>query len=90
MNVGKGPSGLIGVTTNEHAVKVWANSHHHCNSLVTELNEIIDKTSSQQLSHKEEGKGSILSETAKTGIVCKTPCKPMFILLTLKTIRHLP
>ena len=28
MKIGKGPSGLIGITTNERSVKIWANGHH--------------------------------------------------------------
>ena len=63
MKVGKGPFGLIGKTTNERAIKVWANSHHHCNSLVTELKDVINKKSSEQFSHKEEGEGRILSDS---------------------------
>ena len=31
MRMGKGPLSLIGVTTQEMTVKVWANGHHLCN-----------------------------------------------------------
>ena len=37
MNIGKGVSGIIGNTTKDRAVQIWANSHHLCGELPNEL-----------------------------------------------------
>ena len=64
MKVGKGPSGMIGVTTNDRSVSIWANSHHFCGELLTELEH--QRTRGQEspdMKHKEEGKGRINSDS---------------------------
>ena len=40
MKIGKGPSGLIGVTTQERTAKVCANGHHLCSNLLSELDNL--------------------------------------------------
>ena len=64
MKVGKGPSGMIGMTTNDRSVSIWANSHHFCGELLTELEH--QRTRGQEspdMKHKEEGKGRINSDS---------------------------
>ena len=46
IKTGKGPSGIIGITTNERSVSIWANSHHLCDDLIwkhtwSKLNPIV-------------------------------------------------
>ena len=57
MKIGKGPSGLIGITTNERSVKIWANGHHLCGELLTELEALRDNQQTGDNMHKEEGTG---------------------------------
>ena len=59
MKIGKGPSGIIGVTTNERTVKIWSNSHHLCGELLTELEDLRTSTANKDGKHKEEGQGRI-------------------------------
>ena len=61
MKIGKGPSGPIGVTTKERTVKVWANGHHLCNKLLSELDNQRD-TEKNNMKHKEEGLGRIKAD----------------------------
>ncbi|MEM7297990.1 MAG: hypothetical protein AAF391_06960, partial [Bacteroidota bacterium] len=63
MKIGKGPTGMIGKTTNSRSVQTWANGHHLCSELLTELESLRNstKTSSNE-THKEEGKGRIQSD----------------------------
>ena len=37
MKIGKGPEGLVRITTNERAVQTWATGHHLCSQVLTEL-----------------------------------------------------
>ena len=53
---------MIGVTTNDRTVAIWANSHHICGELLTELGEQRDKRQSDNGKHKEEGDGRIKSD----------------------------
>ena len=64
MKIGKGPSGMIGVTTNERAVKIWANSHHLCTEVATELEELRTEKELKQKIHKEEYAGRMKSDSA--------------------------
>ena len=58
-----GPSGIIGVTTNDRSVSIWTNSHHLCGELLTELdNQKINHRASSDTKHKEEGEGRIKSD----------------------------
>ena len=58
-----GPSGMINVTTNHKSVSIWANSHHLCGELLTELdNQRINHRTSNDTKHKEEGEGRIKSD----------------------------
>ena len=55
---------MKGVTTNDRSVSIWANSHHLCGELLTELNN--QRTRQQQSGdkmHKEEGKGRIKADS---------------------------
>ena len=53
---------MIGVTTNDRTVAIWANSHHICGELLTELGEQRDTKQSNKGRHKEEGDGRIKSD----------------------------
>ena len=62
MKIGKGPSGLIGVTTKERTVKVWANGHHLCKKHLSELDNLRDTEKNNIMKHKEEGLGRIKAD----------------------------
>ena len=54
---------MIGVTTNDRSVSIWANSHHLCGELLTELDDQrINHRASSDTTHKEEGEGRIKSD----------------------------
>ena len=51
---------MIDVTTNDRSVSIWANSHHLCGELLTELDDQrINHRASSDTKHKEEGEGRI-------------------------------
>ena len=54
MKMGKGPSGIIGITSNQRSVKIWANGHHLCGHLLAELETSRDNQRSDPPVHKEE------------------------------------
>ena len=55
MCIDLGPAGMIGVTTNDRSVSIWANSHHLCGELLTELeNQRSSDSKSNDIKHKEE------------------------------------
>ena len=62
MRMGKGASGLIGVTTQERTVKVWANGHHLCNELLSELDTLRNNDNMDRTKYKEEGDGRIKAD----------------------------
>ena len=62
MKIGKGPSGLIGVTTNTRSVTIWANGHHLCSEMLTDLEGLNDRNRNKEVQHKEEGKGRMKSD----------------------------
>ena len=62
MKLGKGPTGVIGITTNEKALKVWANGHHLCGEVLTELSSLRGETNSPVLKHKEVYPGRIQAD----------------------------
>ena len=62
MKIGKGPSGIVGITTNDRSVSIWANSHHLCSELLTELSDLGNKQQTSHDKHKEEGAGRIDSD----------------------------
>ena len=62
MKIGKGPSGIIGLTTNEKALKVWAKGHHLCGAVLSELENIRDTQEQNKGKHKEEYQGRISSD----------------------------
>ena len=43
MHYRKGPTGLIGVTTKPRAVQIWAKSHHSCNTVLKDLDDLREK-----------------------------------------------
>ena len=54
---------MIGVTTNDRPVSIWANSHHLCGQLLTELDDQrINHRASSNSKHKDEGEGRIKSD----------------------------
>ena len=66
MKIGKGPAGLIGITTNTRSVQIWANGYHLCSELLTGLEDLRnngdDQNGERGKTHKEEGKGRIQSD----------------------------
>ena len=63
MKNGKGPSGLIGQTTQERTVKIWSNCHHLCGKVAKELQGLrLEKKQAKTLD-KEETLGRISSDT---------------------------
>ena len=62
IEVGKGPTGVIGVTTNDRSVSIWSSSHHLCGELLTELSDLGSKQLTHDPKHKEEGTGRIKSD----------------------------
>ena len=64
MKIGKGPSGLIGVTTNTRSATIWANGHHLCGEVLTDLKGLRDGNQNKGAAHKEEGKGRMKSDQA--------------------------
>ena len=63
MKNGKGPSGIIGVTTQERTVNIWANSHHLCTELTNELEELRTQKNLKEKHHKEETAGRMKSDS---------------------------
>ena len=55
MKVGIGPTGVIGVTTNDRSVSIWSNNHHLCSELLTELSDLGSKQQTHDPKHKKEG-----------------------------------
>ena len=80
MKIGKGQTGIVGVTTNSRTVDIWANSHHICGEVKTELNKLSD-SKPQSSTHKEEAKGRIIADQLdrnklrKTLVNCIHPLK---------------
>ena len=64
MKNGKGPSGIIGVTTQERTVNIWANSHHLCTELTNELEALRKEKNLKEKVHKEETAGRMKSDSA--------------------------
>ena len=62
MKIGKGPSGLIGQTTNSRSVTIWADIHHWCSEVLTELESLRSKNKKNENKHKEEKNGRIKSD----------------------------
>ena len=54
MKHGKGPSGIIGTTTNERTVRVWSSGHHLLGAVLNELESLRDKSGKVNEVHKEE------------------------------------
>ena len=61
-NILPGPSGMIGVTTNDRSVSIWANSNLLCGELLTELSDLSNKHQPNNNKHKEEFLGRINSD----------------------------
>ena len=62
MRMGKGPSGLIGVTTQERTVKVWANGDHLCKKLLSEIDTLGNSDNVDRTKHKKEGDEKIKAD----------------------------
>ena len=55
---------MIGVTTNDRSVSIWANSHHLSGELLTELENLRSRQNQpSSIKHKGEGKGRIISDS---------------------------
>ena len=64
MKHGKGPSGIIGITTNERAsVRVWSNGHNLHGAVLNELESLRSSNEKINEVHKEEHKGRISADT---------------------------
>ena len=72
MKIGKRPAGLIGQTTNSKSVTIWANSHHLCSKVLTELESLRNKHKKDGNKHKEEQKGKIKSDMGDRRKLCVT------------------
>ena len=54
---------MTGITTNDRSDSIWANSHHLCGELLTELDDQrINHRASCDTKHKEKGEGRIKSD----------------------------
>ena len=63
MNKGKGPGGLIGITTSQRSAAVWENSHYACSEVLRQLHEMTPTFSENEATHhKEESQGRIKSD----------------------------
>ena len=56
MKIGKGQTGIVGATTNSRTADIWANSHHLCGGVKSELVELSESKKPKSTSHKEVGK----------------------------------
>ena len=74
MKHGKGPSGIIGITTNERAVRVWSNGHHLRGAVLNELESLRDTTKKVNAVHKEEQKGRISADTVDRVLAALKKC----------------
>ena len=63
MRYGKGRNGIIGLTTNQGALQVWAKSHHSSTTLLKELNELRNKKEAVSVTHKQEGVNRINNDS---------------------------
>ena len=63
MKIGKGPKGLIGKTTQEKAVRIWALRHHLCGELMPEL-EKLRESKVDCTKHKKEYEGRMKADDA--------------------------
>ena len=62
MKIGKGQTGIVGATTNSRTTDIWANSHHLCGEVKSELVELSESKKPKSTSHKEEGNRRMLSD----------------------------
>ena len=53
---------MIGVTTNDRSVSIWANSHHLCSELLTKLSDQGYKQQPNGNKHNEENSRQIDSD----------------------------
>ena len=80
MKVGKGQTAIIGATTNARTMDIWANSHHLCGEVKTELAK-LSNSKLQSTAHKEEAKSRMMSDQLdrsklrKTLVNCIHPLK---------------
>ena len=58
---GKGPTGLIRVTTKPRAVQIWAKSLHSCDTVLKDLDDLREKEEPIKKYHKEENHARIVS-----------------------------
>ena len=65
MKYGKGPSGLIGITTNPRSVQIWSNSHHIVNETLRNLERFTQEERDDVITtHKEESRARIVGDAA--------------------------
>ena len=82
MHYGKGPTGLIGVTTKPQAVQIWAKSLNSCNTVLKYLDDLREKEDLVKTYHKEESHNRILSDEVDQKNFCnflKTCIHPLDI-----------
>ena len=61
---GKGPGGLIGISTNQRSASIWANSHHTIGEIVSELDIMSNHHNVKSTVHKEESTAQIKADAA--------------------------
>ena len=62
MKFGKGPTGIIGKTTNPRTIQIWAKSQHRCNEVLQNLDVLRNKNEKIMKTHKEETSGRIKND----------------------------
>ena len=60
MKIGKDTSGIVGITTNDRSVSIWANSNHLCSGVLTELFKLGCQQQRSHKKNKEESAGRII------------------------------
>ena len=61
---GKGPGGLIGISTSQRSSSIWANSHHTIGEIVSELDIMSNHHNVKSTVHKEESTAQIKADAS--------------------------
>ena len=62
MRYGKGPGGIIGVTTQPRTVQIWTESLPSCTEILKDLDDLRGKNSKSKTVHKEESSTRIRND----------------------------
>ena len=63
MRYGKGPGGIIGVTTKPRSVQIWSQSLPACSEILKDLDQLGENHPKTKTFHKEESKARNCDET---------------------------